>query len=72
MTNKLLADLEQKLIIVKSERDDVIRAAARMAEALQDIYNELGNLKEINSIFSTIHRDVFCYKGLTKKGIDDD
>ena len=64
--------LEERLIIVESERDYVIRAAARMADALQDIYDELGNFKEVYIVFKQVYSDVSCYKGLTEKGLGNE
>lgn len=60
---------EFALILAKSERDDVIRAAARMAGALKDIYNDLGELPEVQTRFDAVYSDVSEYAGQEERGL---
>lgn len=62
-------DPELALDLVLSERDDVIRAAARMAGALKDIYNELGEFPEVKTRFDAVYSDVSEYAGQEERGL---
>ena len=43
---------------LESELADTQRAATRLAQVLQDIYNEVGNLPELESRFNKVYPDV--------------
>ena len=55
---------ETQSIIAASELEDVRRAAARLANALTDINNDIGELPEVKKVLSLVARDVAEYKGL--------
>ena len=50
--------------LLESELDDVKRAARRLADALQDIFNEVGEIPEVSRIFSSVAEDLAEHKGL--------
>jgi hypothetical protein len=50
--------------LLESELVDVKRAATRLADALQDVYNTIGELPEVNRIFSSVAEDVAEHKGM--------
>ena len=54
------------LILAEGEREDAVRAAARLANALTDINNEIGEIAEVKRHFSSVANDVASYKGLEK------
>ena len=62
-------DPELALDLALSERDDVIRAAARMASALKDIYSELGEFPEVETRFNAVYGDVLEYAGQEDRGL---
>lgn len=62
-------DPELALALAQSERDDVIRAAARMAGALKDIYNDLGEFQEVQIRFNAVYGDVLEYAGQEERGL---
>ena len=53
-------------ILAESQRDDAVRAAARLANALTDINNEIGEVAEVKKHFISVAADVAEYKGLEK------
>ena len=53
-------------ILAERERDDAIRAAARLANALTDINNDIGETTEVKKYFISVAADVAEYKGLEK------
>lgn len=61
------AELERDMAY--SERDDVKRAAARLANALKDIFNDVGELPEVRARFESVYRDVSHYAGLERIGL---
>ena len=52
------------LIMVVSELEDVRRAATRLANAIKDINNIIGDIPEVKKMFSSVARDVEEYEGL--------
>lgn len=67
LTVVLEAELERDMAY--SERDDVKRAAARLANALKDIFNDVGELPEVRERFENVYRDVSHYAGLERIGL---
>jgi len=61
--------LELERDMAYSERDDVKRAAARLANALQDIFNDIGELPEVRARFESVYSDVRSYSGLERCGL---
>jgi hypothetical protein len=55
---------EFDLLLVQGERDEAIRAAARIANALKDIYNDIGDMPEVKARFDLVATDVGYYSGL--------
>ena len=64
VTEQVKADENIALLMARSERDDVIRAAARLANALSDINNDIGDLPEVKKAFERVEYDVSTYAGL--------
>ena len=64
--------LQTKLLLAEAERDDVIRAAARLADALQEIFNNVGFLVEVEEAYNGVYVDVSHYKSLTEKGLKNE
>ena len=58
--------------LLESELDDVKRAATRLADALQDVYNTIGEMPEVNRIFSSVAEDVAEHKGMVHNGGQDE
>ena len=54
----------EKLALEVSHRMDVTRAAAKLANALQDIYNDVGELPEVKARFESVYSYVSEYSGL--------
>lgn len=57
------------LDIANSERDDVVRIAAQLANALQDIYNDLGEMEQVKAAYRPVENLVSNYSGLEKVGL---
>ena len=55
---------ELKIDMAINEKHDAIRAAAKLANALQDINNELGEMPQIKSVFKGVENLVSNYSGL--------
>lgn len=55
---------EIDLAMAESEKTDVIHAAARMANALKDIFNDIGELPEVRARYEAVERDVSYYAEL--------
>jgi|JI7StandDraft_1071085.scaffolds.fasta_scaffold183070_3 hypothetical protein len=47
-----------------AERDDAIRAAAKIANALQDLYNDLGEVPKIKEAYKSVEHLISEYSGL--------
>ena len=60
---------EVDLLMAQSERDDVIRAATRIANALKDIYNDIGEMPEVKARFDLVATDVANYSDLEDCGL---
>jgi len=56
------------LDLAYSERDDVIRAAARMANALNDIYAINGEVEDVSVFYHEVENDVQEYMNLDEMG----
>ena len=54
-------DLQVELGLAISDRDAAVRAAARLAGALKDIFNDLGQLQEVRLRFDAVYNDVSEY-----------
>lgn len=52
---------EHRLRLAESEADDHKRAAVAMANALRDIYNEIGFMEEVESNYDPVHLVVNNY-----------
>lgn len=65
----LTYELELERDIAYSERDDVKRAAARLANALKDIFNDIGELLEVRTRYESVYSDVRAYAGLERVGL---
>jgi len=46
-----------------SQRDDAIRDAAKLANALRDIYNEIGEVDQVRSAYEPVEELVSEYAG---------
>jgi hypothetical protein len=57
-------EAELKIDIAITEKYDAIRAAAKLANALSDINNELGEMPQIKSAFKSVESLVSNYSGL--------
>lgn len=55
---------ELEIDMAINEKYDAIRAAAKLANALQDINNELGEMPQIKSAFKGVENLVSNYSGL--------
>lgn len=60
---------EFNIEIMASERDDAIRAAAKIANAFQDLYNDFGEVPEIKAAYSKVERLISDYAGLEGLGL---
>jgi hypothetical protein len=59
------------LIMARSETEDVKLAASRLANALKDINNDLGEMSEVKSAIESVDYDIETYAGIappTNKG----
>ena len=56
--------MNMDLEIARSETRDVTRAAARLANALRDINNEIGEIPAIKERYAAVYDDVDHYSGL--------
>ena len=56
--------MNMDLEIARSETRDVIQAAARLANALRDINNEIGEIPAIKERYAAVYDDVDHYSGL--------
>jgi len=59
-----LADTAYKLQRTESERDDAIRAAAKIANAFQDLYNDCGEDPQIKAAYKKVETLISDYAGL--------
>tara|TARA_R110002072_G_scaffold21764_6_gene76796 strand:+ start:1353 stop:1541 length:189 start_codon:yes stop_codon:yes gene_type:complete len=59
-----MTEEECKIAMALSEKDDAIRAAANLANALRDIYNDLGEMPQIKAAFTSVENLVSEYSGL--------
>ena len=62
--NKRICDLREQVCLEQSYRQDIIRSAALLANALQDIYNDVGNIPEVRRRFDDVVDIVSEYSGL--------
>ena len=56
--------VEHKLAMALSEAEDHRRAATRLADALQLVYNDVGEIEEVAACYASVGYDVSNYKGL--------
>lgn len=56
--------LKHKLLMAQTEAEDHRRAATRLADALQLIYNDVGEICEVVAGYETVEYDVSNYQGL--------
>ena len=56
--------MNMDLEVARSETRDVTRAAARLANALRDINNEIGEIPAIKERYAAVYDDVDHYSGL--------
>ena len=69
LSTDMLETAELERDMAYSERDDVKRAAAWLANALQDIFNDIGELPEVRARFESVYSDVRSYSGLERCGL---
>ena len=50
--------------LAKSALDDMTKVAAKLANALQDIYNDLGEMEEVRAVYEAVEDLVSEYSGL--------
>ena len=62
-------DPDVALLLAESERDDVIRAAARLAGALKDIFNDIGEMPEVRARVDAVYSDISSYTGQEERGL---
>jgi hypothetical protein len=55
--------------LMACERDDAYRAAAQIANAFQDLYNEFGEVEEIQLAYKKVERLIATYSGLERVGL---
>lgn len=55
---------ELKVDMAITEKYDAIRAAAKLANALKDINNDLGEMPQIKAAFKSVENLVSDYSGL--------
>lgn len=67
-----LQELKDRYQFVLSEMDVTQRAATELANALNDIHNEIGEWPEIYRIYSKVERIVDRYKNIDYDRITDD
>lgn len=60
---------EFNIEIMASERDDAIRAAAKIANAFQDLYNDLGEVPKIKEAYKSVEHLISEYAGLQELGL---
>ena len=58
---------DYELIMAVSEKEHAIRTAAKLANALRDIYNDIGDLPEVKKHYQTVEWLVSDYAGLEDK-----
>jgi|GEM_PF-6574142 hypothetical protein len=59
-----MSESKYELDMAISQKSDAIRAAAKLANALRDIYNDLGEIPQIKSAFTSVENLVSEYSGL--------
>jgi hypothetical protein len=64
-------DAEQifELKLTACQRDDAIRDCAVLANAFQDLYNEIGEIQEIKTAYKKVERVISEYAGLQDLGL---
>lgn len=60
---------EFSIEIISSERDDAIRAAAKIANAFQDLYNDCGEDPQIKTAYKKVETLISYYAGLERLGL---
>ena len=50
-------------LVCESEKEDIRRAATIMANALQDLYNIIGEVDEVSLTYHSVSNYVEIYKG---------
>ena len=60
---------EFNIELMASERDDAIRAAAKIANAFQDLHNDYGEIPEIKAAYNKVEHLISDYAGLERIGL---
>lgn len=60
---------EFNIEIMASERDDAMRAAAKIANAFQDLHNDYGEIPEIKAAYKKVAHLISDYAGLERVGL---
>lgn len=62
------SDTKFRLDIADAKNIDITRAAARLANALRDINNDIGETPEVKSVVAAVMSDIDEYAGLENYG----
>ena len=60
---------EFNIELMAAERDDAMRAAAKIANAFQDLYNDYGEIPEIKAAYKKVERLISDYAALESVGL---